>query len=84
MPGRGDSHDAAILLHRAGWSHVGIENEGLELRNSDAAWVEATIACGELLRDLKGRLKPGDHWSMEVKDNSGAVLYLLEFKTSSR
>jgi hypothetical protein len=40
--------------------------------------------CGELLRDLNGQLKPGDHWSMQVKDESGNDLYLLEFKTRSR
>jgi hypothetical protein len=58
------------------------ENEGLELPDNDAAWVEATVACGELLRDLNGRLKPGDHyWSMQVSDESGAKLYSLEFGT---
>jgi hypothetical protein len=33
---------------------------------------------------LNGQLKPGDHWSMQVKDESGNDLYLLEFKTKSR
>jgi hypothetical protein len=58
-----------------------IKNEGLDLRDSQAAWTEATTACGELLRELDGRLRPGDHWSMSVKDESGSDLYLLEFKT---
>jgi hypothetical protein len=35
----------------------------------------------ELLRELDGRLKPGDHWSMQVSDDAGTDLYLLEFKT---
>ena len=39
------------------------------------------MACGELLRELDGSLKPGDDWSMTVKDETGSDLYLLEFKT---
>jgi hypothetical protein len=60
----------------------GPQNEGLDLPNDDAAWVEATTACGELLRDLNGHLKPGEHWSMQVKDENGNDLYLLEFRTA--
>jgi hypothetical protein len=59
-----------------------VENEGLDLPDRDAAWVEATVACGELLRNLGGRLKPGDHWSMRVKDESGTDIYLLDFRTT--
>jgi hypothetical protein len=58
-----------------------LKNEGIDLQNDVAAWVEATIACGELLRDLNGQLKPGDRWSMQVKDENGNDLYLLEFRT---
>jgi hypothetical protein len=60
-----------------------LKNEGLDLPDNDAAWVEATTACGELLRNLNGSLKPGDHWSMLVKDDAGAELYVLEFRTKS-
>lgn len=58
-----------------------LKNEGLDLGDNDEAWVEATVACAELLRDLNGRLKPGENWSMQVKDENGRDLYLLEFKT---
>jgi hypothetical protein len=58
-------------------------NEGLELPDREAAWAEATTASGELLRDLDGRLRPGDQWSMRVQDAFGADIYLLEFKTKS-
>jgi hypothetical protein len=61
-----------------------VKNEGLDLPDREAAWVEATEACGELLRNLGGRLKPGNHWSMHVKDESGTDVYLLEFRTTSR
>jgi hypothetical protein len=59
-----------------------LKNEGLDLADDDVAWVEATTACGELLLELNGSLRPGDHWSMQVKDASGANLYLLEFRTT--
>jgi hypothetical protein len=58
-----------------------LKDEGLDLPDDQAAWIEATMACGELLRELDGRLHPGDHWSMSVKDDTGSDLYLLEFKT---
>lgn len=58
-----------------------LKNDGLDLPDKQAAWVEATMACGELLRNLDGRLKPGDAWSMQVKDDAGTELYLLEFRT---
>jgi hypothetical protein len=60
-----------------------IKNEGLELPDRDAAWIEATSACGELLRELDGQLNPGDEWSMLVKDQEGAEIYVLEFKTKA-
>ena len=59
------------------------KNEGLDLPDKHAAWSEATTACGELLRELDGRLHPGDEWSMEVKDEKGDQIYLLEFKTKA-
>jgi hypothetical protein len=36
------------------------KNEGLELVDDDAAWEEATTACGEKLREMDGSLRPGD------------------------
>jgi hypothetical protein len=58
-----------------------IVNEGLELPSEGEAWIEATAACGEIIRDLDGELRPGDAWSMTVKDDTGTDIYLLEFKT---
>ena len=58
-----------------------MKNEGLELADKEAAWSEATTACGELLKDLDGELKPGDKWQMQVKDEAGRDLYELEFRT---
>lgn len=58
-----------------------MKNEGLDLPDKHAAWAEATTACGELLKDLDGNLKPGDKWQMQVKDDAGRDIYELEFRT---
>jgi hypothetical protein len=55
-------------------------NEGIELPSQDDAWIEATTACGEIIRDFNGRLRPGDAWSMTVKDDAGTQIYLLDSK----
>ncbi len=60
-----------------------LENEGLDLPDAHAAWIEATAACGELLRDLNGGLRPGTVWKMLVKDESGTDIFELEFCTRS-
>lgn len=56
------------------------DKEGTELPDAGAAWKEATIACGEMLRDLDGSLKVGPEWRMEVAEESGKVLFSLRFR----
>ncbi len=58
-----------------------IENEGLDLPDTHAAWIEATAACGEILRDLNGALRPGSVWRMMVRDENGTDIFELEFRT---
>jgi hypothetical protein len=60
-----------------------IENEGLELVDNDAAWEEATTACGEKLREMDGSLRPGDGWKMEVTDAGSKTVFVLRFTTES-
>jgi hypothetical protein len=52
---------------------------GLELPDNEAAWIEATTACGEIIRDLDGDLRIGAEWRMEVTNETGDVLYRLRF-----
>jgi hypothetical protein len=59
------------------------KNEGLELISNDAAWEEATTACGEKLREMDGSLRPGDGWKMEVTDADGKAIFALRFTTES-
>ena len=43
------------------WPH-----EAVELADDEAAWIETTTACAEMLRDLDGALKAGPEWRMEA------------------
>ena len=37
-------------------------DEGMDLPNDEAAWEEATTACGEMIKELDGKLKAGPEW----------------------
>jgi hypothetical protein len=56
-------------------------NGGIDLPDKEAAWIEATSACGEIIRDLNGGLRPGDAWRMIVKDETGMDIFHLELST---
>ena len=58
-------------------------NEGLELADNDAAWEEATTACGEKLREMDDSLRPGDGWKMEVTDGNRKAVFALRFTTET-
>jgi len=59
------------------------KNEGLELADNDAAWEEATTACGEKLREMDGSLRPGGGWKMEVTNSQGKAVYVLRFDSKA-
>jgi uncharacterized protein DUF6894 len=54
-------------------------DEGMELQNDEAAWEEATTTCGEMIKELDGKLKAGPDWEMVVTNDAGHKLYLLRF-----
>jgi uncharacterized protein DUF6894 len=54
-----------------------------DLSDDEAAWEEATSACGETIKELDGDLKAGPEWRMEVTKESGAVLYRLRFSAEA-
>ena len=60
-----------------------IDEEGEELPDSHAAWNEATRTAGEMIRDINGKLKPGQSWELEVTDEFRNPLYLLSFRARS-
>jgi hypothetical protein len=51
--------------------------EGLDLPDDRAAWSEATTACGELLREVDGKLKPNQEWRMDVNNENHELIFRL-------
>jgi hypothetical protein len=54
-------------------------DEGMELPSDEAAWEEATTTCGEMIKELDGKLKAGPDWEMVVTNDVGHKLYRLRF-----
>lgn len=54
--------------------------EGVELANDDAAWAEAASACGQMISDIDGSMRPNASWWMEVADANGKRLFRLTFR----
>jgi hypothetical protein len=50
---------------------------GEELPDNEAAWHEATLIAGELFKDIVGKFKPGQEWSLEVTDERRNPLYFI-------
>ena len=42
--------------------------DGLYLPDIKAAWEEATMTCGEMIKSLDGSLEPGTEWSIDIQD----------------
>jgi hypothetical protein len=55
----------------------GLDTEGEELPNNEAAWRRATIVAAELLRNMDGKFQPGQEWRLEVTDERRNPLYIL-------
>jgi hypothetical protein len=51
--------------------------EGEELPDDEAAWREATLIAGELFKDIDGKFRPGQDWSLEVTDERRHPLYFI-------
>lgn len=53
----------------------------LDLPDLKAAWEEATITAGHMLKDLDGSLKPQTEWAVQVLDDSGTLLRAIRVLT---
>jgi len=56
---------------------AGIDDHGEELRDDEAAWHEATKVAGEIFKDVDGKFRPGQEWSLEVVDESQEPVYRI-------
>jgi hypothetical protein len=53
------------------------DTEGLDLPDADAAWREATMAAGELFKEISGQFSLGDEWQLKVTDEQGKLLHIV-------
>ena len=51
-------------------SYSGTSGEGFDLADMNAAWVEMTRVCGDLVGGIARKLKPQTEWRMELLDES--------------
>ena len=58
-------------------SHVMI-TEGAEFADGTAARVEAAKRVGSLLHDHAGQLWVDQDWQMDVTDDNGLILYVIQ------
>jgi hypothetical protein len=54
-----------------------IDRDGEELRDDEAAWRQATLTAGELFKDIDGKFRPNQEWSLEVTDERRKPIYLI-------
>jgi hypothetical protein len=57
-----------------------IDDVGEELPDNEAAWRQATLTAGEIFKDVDGRLRPGQEWSLEVSDEARKPLYSIRIE----
>lgn len=55
------------------------DEEGSEHATQHDAWIEATEACGQMMRDLDGALEIGPEWRMEVTNERREIVFVLKF-----
>ena len=58
-----------------------IHETTLDLPDVKAAWEEATITAGHMLKDLDGSLKPNTEWAVQVLDDSGKPIRTIRILT---
>jgi len=59
----------------------GPDDIGEELRDDEAAWHEATLVAGEIFKDIDGKFRPDEEWSLEVTDEQRKPLYAIRINS---
>lgn len=58
--------------------------QGEDFPDDEAAWREATVYAGQLLKDGGGRLRPGQEWALEVADEAGKPIFNIHVSTKNK
>ena len=65
-------------------SHPSADGIGDELPNDEAAWKEATTAAGEMFKDIDGKFRPDEEWSLEVTDDQRNPIYTIHITAKQK
>jgi hypothetical protein len=57
--------------------------EGSDLPDDKTAWNHATKACGEIIRDMDGKMQPNTQWAMEVRGEAQLPIFTIAVTTKS-
>ena len=57
--------------------YSGISDQGIELADHNAAWVEITNVCGDLVGSISRNPKQNTEWQMELLDESKKPVFRI-------
>jgi hypothetical protein len=60
------------------------DNESETLESDEAAWHEATLVAGEIFKDVDGKFRPGQQWTLEVLDEQRRPLFSINITSQRR
>ncbi len=55
------------------------DTEGIDFPDFRTAHAEAVRTCGEMIRDIDGKMPVGSTWRMDVADETGRTVLTLQF-----
>lgn len=58
-------------------------DDPIDLSDDNAAWSQAAIAFGEMLKEIDGSLTPNAEWRLDVKNESRVLIYSLKLMPES-
>jgi hypothetical protein len=58
-----------------------LDEVGDDFPNEEAAWREATLLAGAILKDVDGGIRPGDEWSLTVTDQHRTPVFEIGITT---
>jgi hypothetical protein len=61
-----------------------VDDEGAELQDDEAAWQQATTTAGELFKDIDGKFRPNQEWSLEVTDERRKPIYVINISAQKK
>lgn len=58
-------------------------DDPIDLPDHNAAWGQAAVAFGEMLKEINGDLKRNTEWRSDVRDESKDLIYSLKLMPES-